>query len=76
MARFDKELGQAKTASMKTDTTEHPLVKFKLYQVPLHKNDLLEQAVQEMSDAEIIEQFQSPWSFQIVNVGKKSVAPY
>lgn len=38
MDRFDKELGQAKTVSMKIDTGEHLPVKLKPYRVPLHKN--------------------------------------
>lgn len=37
MDRFDKELGQAKTVSMKIDTGEHPPVKLKPYRVPLHR---------------------------------------
>lgn len=65
-------MGQTKTVTMKIDTEEHLTLKLRQYRAQLHKRELVEQAVQEILDAGIIERSQSPWSFPIVIVRKKN----
>lgn len=67
----DKELDRTQTVTMKIDIREHPPLKLRLYGIPFHKRELVEQAIQEMLEAGIIERSQSLWSFPIVIAGKK-----
>ena len=71
VANSDKELGQTQSVQMKIDTCDHPPVKLKPYRIPLHKRKLVEDAVEDMLEAGVIERSTSPWSFPIVVVSIK-----
>lgn len=71
VAKSDKELGQTHTVKMTIDTGDHPPVKLKPYRTPVHKRPLVEEAVEEMLEAGMIERSISPWSFPIMIVSKK-----
>lgn len=46
---------------MMIDIDDQPPVKLRLYRIPIHKRELVEQPIQE-----ITERLQLPWSFPIV----------
>ena len=71
VANSDKDLGQMQTVQMKIDTGDHPPIKLKPYQMPIHKRKLVEDAVKDMLESGVIEHSRSPWSFPIVVVSKK-----
>ena len=50
---------------------EHPPIKMKPYRTPLNKRTVIDNAVDEMLEAEIIQRSRSPWSFPVVVVDKK-----
>ena len=70
-ANSDKDLGRTQTVQMKIDTGDHPPIKLKPYQTPIHKRKLVEDAVKDMLESGVIEHSRSPWSFTIVLVSKK-----
>ena len=47
-ANKDKELGQTQTVSMKIDTGNHPPIRVRPYQSPIHKRGVVEEAVKDM----------------------------
>ena len=70
VANSDKELGQTQSVRMKINTGDHPPIRLKPYQTPLHKWELVEGAVKDMLRAGV-ERSVSPWSFPIVIIRKK-----
>lgn len=47
VASSDKELGQTHMVKMKIDTGDHPSIKLRPYQTPIHKRPLVEEAVKQ-----------------------------
>lgn len=70
-AKKDSELGGTKTVEMHIDTGQHKPIKNRPYRVPLNKRKIIDDAVDEMLDAGVIERSMSPWSFPLVVVKKK-----
>ena len=70
-AKTDAELGHTNTVKMKIDTGDKSPIKMKPYRTPLNKRELVDKAINEMMDANIIRRSKSPWSFPIVVVDKK-----
>ncbi|MCG8033371.1 MAG: DDE-type integrase/transposase/recombinase [Candidatus Thiodiazotropha taylori] len=70
-AQKDSELSHTDTVKMKIDTGEHPPIKLRPYRTPLNNRKVIDDAIDEMLDAKIIERSKSPWSFPVVIVDKK-----
>ena len=70
-ASKDSQLGHTDTIKMKIDTGDHPPIKLRPYRTPLNKRAIIDEAVDEMLDAGIIQRSRSPWSFPVVIVDKK-----
>ena len=71
VANCVKKLGQTQSVLMKNDTGDHPPIKLKPYRTPLHKRKLVEDAVEDMLEAGVIERSTSLWRFPIVVDSKK-----
>ncbi|CAC5398015.1 unnamed protein product [Mytilus coruscus] len=56
---------------MEIETGNHPPIKLKPYKTPLHKRQIVDQAIDEMLDAGVIRRSKSAWSAPIVVVKKK-----
>ena len=71
-AKRDKDLGHTDSVKMsiRTDPNQRPL-KNTSYRTPLNKRKIIDQAIDEMLEAKVIERSQSPWSFPLVVVKKK-----
>ena len=69
-AAKDTELGHTDTVTMKIDTGDHPPIRQKPYRTPLQKRQLVEKAINEMLEANIIRKSRSPWSSPIILVKK------
>ncbi|MCG7876478.1 MAG: DDE-type integrase/transposase/recombinase [Candidatus Thiodiazotropha taylori] len=67
----DSELGHTDTVKMKLDTGDHPPIKLRPYRAPIQNREVIEKAVDEMLDANVIRRSKSPWSFPVVIVDKK-----
>ena len=67
----DAELTETPTLSMDIDTGDSPPVRMRAYRTPLKNREIVEKAVNEMLQANIIKRSQSEWSSPIVIVGKK-----
>ncbi|CAC5399405.1 unnamed protein product [Mytilus coruscus] len=70
-ATKDSELGHTDTVKMEIETGNHPPIKLKPYRTPLHKRQIVDQAIDEMLDAGVIRRSKSAWSAPIVVVKKK-----
>lgn len=70
-AQKDSELSHTDTVKMKIETGDHPPIKLRQYRTPLNNRKIIDQAVDEMLEAKIIERSKSPWSFPVVIVDKK-----
>ena len=70
-AEKDTELGQTDIVKMHIDTGDHRPIKMKPYRTPIHKRPIVDKAIDEMLEANIIRRSRSPWSFPIVVVKKK-----
>lgn len=71
-ARNNLELTQTSTVEMSIPTGDHPPIRLRSYRTPLQNREIINKAVDEMLEAKIIEPSNSPWSFPIVLVDKKS----
>ena len=71
-AKSDKNLGSTTTVKMRiqTDSNQQP-IRNRPYRTPLNKRKIIDQAIDEMLEAKVIERSQSPWSFPLVVVKKK-----
>ena len=68
------ELGHTDTVKMKLeklDTGDHHPIKLKPYRTPIQNREVIEKAVDEMLDANVIIWSKFPWSFPVVIVDKK-----
>ena len=65
-----KDLTGTDTVQMTIDTGDHPPIKCNPYRCPLSDRQRVEDAVDEMLKAKIIEKSRSPWAFPIVLVRK------
>ena len=70
-AQHDSDLCHTDTVKMKINTGDHPPIKLRPYRTPLTNSKVIDNAVDEMLEAKIIERSKSPWSFSVVNVDKK-----
>jgi hypothetical protein len=70
-AKKDSDLGHTSTVEMSIHTGDHDPIKDRPYRVLLNKRQIIDKAVKEMLDAEIIEKSQSLWPFPYVVVKKK-----
>ena len=70
-AKNDCELGKTHLVTCKIDTGDHPPIKQNPYRLPYSQRQLVEEHVQKMLEAGVIEPSQSPWASPIVIVDKK-----
>jgi len=70
-ASDDKPLGRTQIVRHYIDTAEHRPIKQSPRRVPIHREHLVEDALQEMQDSGVIRPSESPWSSPIVLVRKK-----
>ena len=70
-AKNDCDLGQTHLVKAKIDTGDHPPIQQKPYRLPFSQRQLVEQHIQDMLKAGVIEPSQSPWASPIVIVDKK-----
>ena len=70
-ASKDSELGHTDTVKMKIDTGDTKPIKLRPYRTPIKNREVIDKAVDEMLDAEVIRRSNSPWSFPVVIVDKK-----
>ena len=70
-AAKDSDLGHTDTVKMKIDTQNHPPIKLRPYRTPLKDREMVDNAIDEMLQANVIRRSKSPWSFPVVIVGKK-----
>lgn len=70
-ANKDSELGHTDTVKMKIDTGNSEPIKLRPYRTPLKNREVIDKAIDEMLDANVIRRSRSPWSFPVVIVDKK-----
>ena len=70
-ASKDSDLGHTSTVKMHLNTGNHPPIKLKPYRTQLNNRKVIDQAIDEMMEAKIIQRSKSPWSFPVVIVDKK-----
>ena len=70
-AAKDSDLGHTDTVKMKIDTGNQSPIKLRPYRTPIHIREVIDKAVDEMLDANVIRRSKSPWSFPVVIVDKK-----
>ena len=70
-AKNDCDLGRTDLVKAKIDTGSHPPIKQRPYRLPFSQRKLVEQHIQDMLKAGVIEPSQSPWASPIVIVDKK-----
>ena len=56
---------------MKINTGDNPPIKLRPYRTPLNNRKVINDAIDEMLNAKIIQRLKSPWSFPVVIVDKK-----
>ena len=67
----DKDLGRTDTVKMRIDTGDHPPIKKRPYRIPLKQRKIVDQAIDEMLEAKVIERSRSAWGFPVILVEKK-----
>ena len=70
-ANKDSELGHTETVKMQIDTRNNEPIKMRPYRTPIKNREVIDKAVKEMLDTDIIRRSRSPWSFPVVIVDKK-----
>ena len=70
-ASKDSELGHTDTVKMKIDTGSTKPIKLRPYRTPIKNREVIDKAVDEMLDADVVRRSNSPWSFPVVIVDKK-----
>ena len=70
-ANKDFELGKTETVKMQIDVGDSKPIKMKPYRTPIKSGEVVDKAIEEMLDADIIKRSRSPWSFPVVIVDKK-----
>ncbi|KAK3107127.1 hypothetical protein FSP39_007863 [Pinctada imbricata] len=71
IAKKDSDLGGTKTVQMKIDTGSHHPIKNRPYRTPLNNRKVIDEAIDEMLDAQVIRRSQSPWSFPLLVAKRK-----
>lgn len=67
----DSELGYTDTVKMQIDVGNNEQTKKRSYRTPIKNREVIDKAVDEMVDSDIICKSRSPWSFPVVIVDKK-----
>ena len=70
-AEKDSELSRTNAAKMKTDTADDPPIKLRPYRAPSNNRKIIDEAIDEMLSANVIQRSSFPWSFPVVIVDKK-----
>ena len=70
-ASKDSELGHTDTIKMQIDIGNNLPIKMKPYRTPIKNRAVIDKAINEMLDADVIKGSRSPWSFPVVIVDKK-----
>ena len=70
-ANKDSELGHTETVKMQVDVGNNEPIKMRPYRTPIKNREVIDKAVDEMLDADVIRRSRSPWSFPVVIVDKK-----
>jgi len=70
-AEADTEVGRTNILKMKIDTEENRPIALKPYRVPFHRSKVVDEQVDQMLQANVIEPCHSPWAFPVVIVRKK-----
>lgn len=70
-ASKDSELGHTDTVKMQIDVGENEPIKMRPYRTPLKNREVIDKAIDEMLDANVVRRSRSPWSFPVVIVDKK-----
>ena len=70
-ASKDSELGHTDTIKMQIDIGNNVPIKMKPYKTPIKNREVIDKAINEMLDADVIKRSRSPWSFPVVIVDKK-----
>ena len=70
-AQNDSDLCHTDTVKMKINTGDHPPIELRPYRTPLTICKVINNAVDEMLEAKIIERSKSPWSFPVDIVDMK-----
>lgn len=70
-AATDLQLGRTDAIKMKIDTGDHPPIRLKPYRTPLNQRPVVDKAVDDMLEANVIRPSNSSWSFPILLVPKK-----
>ncbi|CAC5416202.1 unnamed protein product [Mytilus coruscus] len=70
-ATSDKDLGCTDTVQMTIDTGDHPPIKLKPYRAPLNQRKIIDKAIEELLEANIIRKSRSAWAAPIIIVSKK-----
>ena len=71
LAKKDSDLTQTDTVTMKIETGDHPPIKLRPYRTPLNTRKIIDKAVDEMLEANIIQRSRSSWAFPVIIVEKK-----
>ena len=69
-ASKDSELGHTDTIKMQIDIGNNVPIKMKPYRTPIKNGEVIDKAINEMLDADVIKRSRSPWSFPVVIVDK------
>ena len=70
-ASKDSELGHTKAVKMQIDVGNNDPIKMRPYRTPMKNREVIDKAIDEMLDADVIRRSRSPWSFPVVIVDKK-----
>ena len=70
-ASKDSELGHTDTIKMQIDIGNSLPIKMKPYRTPIKNREVIDKAINEMLDADVIKRSRSPWAFSVVIVDKK-----
>ena len=70
-ANKDSELGHTDTAKMQIDVGNNEPIKMRPYRTPIKNREVIDKAIDDMLDSEVIRRSKSPWSFPVVIVDKK-----
>ena len=70
-ANKDSELGHTETVKMQVDVGNNEPIKMRPYRTPIKNREVIDKAIDEMLDADVIRRSRSPWSFPVVIVDKE-----
>ena len=70
-ASKDSELGHRDTVKIKNDTGKNHQIKMRPYRTPLENREVIDKAIDEILDANVIRRSRPPWYFPVAIVDKK-----